>query len=151
MLRHSDKVYVKRVRGKGRGVFARRPIAAGDVLEQVPKVLLPISVVEDDWHSPLLARFCFFQSKRQVALLMGYGSFYNHSYQPNAGYEDGPDQSVIFRALRDIAADEEICINYNGDPEDRSPVGFEVIESVTAGRRRGRSTARRVGRPGVRA
>lgn len=27
----------------------------------------------------------------------------------------------------DIAAGEEVTVNYNGDPTDQSPLGFEVI------------------------
>jgi SET domain-containing protein len=32
-----------------------------------------------------------------------------------------------FLALRDIEEDEEITINYNGEPEDGDPVGFRVV------------------------
>jgi SET domain-containing protein len=61
------------------------------------------------------------------ALVMGYGSFYNHSYQPNAGYVRRYDQLTIeYVALRDIAAGEEITVNYNGTPHDRTPVWFHV-------------------------
>ena len=34
---------------------------------------------------------------------------------------------VQFKALRDIAAGEEITVNYNREPQDRSPVWFEVL------------------------
>jgi len=34
---------------------------------------------------------------------------------------------VEFKALRDIQAEEEITVNYNRDPQDGSPVWFEVL------------------------
>ena len=40
-------------------------------------------------------------------------------------------RTKLFTALRAIEPGEEITVNYNGDPEDGSPVGFEVIETRT--------------------
>ena len=40
-------------------------------------------------------------------------------------------RTKVYTALRDIAPGEEITVNYNGDPSDRSPVGFDVIEGPT--------------------
>jgi SET domain-containing protein len=45
---------------------------------------------------------------------LGYGSLYNHSYRPNARYDDEGGQAKVFRTLRDIAAGEEITVNYKG-------------------------------------
>jgi uncharacterized protein len=61
-----------------------------------------------------------------VAVVLGYGSLYNHSYKPNAYYRDRRNRVKEFIALRDIAAGEEITINYNGSPHDPSDVGFEA-------------------------
>ncbi len=59
---------------------------------------------------------------------MGYGSLYNHSYTPNAVYQVNDQEMIIqFNALRNIQVGEEITINYNRNPGDRSPVWFEVI------------------------
>jgi len=62
-----------------------------------------------------------------VAIALGYGSLYNHSYTPNAHYRDIGRRSKEFLAVRDIAAGEEITVNYNGDPQDRTAVDFEVV------------------------
>jgi SET domain-containing protein len=62
-----------------------------------------------------------------VAVALGYGSLYNHSYTPNARYDDESPQIKIFTAIREIAAGEEITINYNGEPSDESPVWFKVV------------------------
>ena len=68
----------------------------------------------------------FFEWGRGTVAPLGFGSLYNHSYEPNARYEDcRADQ--VFVAIRDIADGEEITVNYNGEPGDRSPVWFEVI------------------------
>jgi SET domain-containing protein len=127
---HSDLIEVKRVKGKGRGVFARRAIPEGAVIERVPVLVLPMDDVKDTSAWTGLAGYCFLWGDGTVALALGYGSLYNHSYRPNARYDDVPRQSKIFRALRDIAAGEEITVNYNGDPADRSPLDFEVIEDA---------------------
>jgi hypothetical protein len=71
----------------------------------------------------------FEYGKGKVALALGFGSLYNHSYKPNARYDDAPSQVKEFRALRDIKAGEEITINYNGAEDIMDPVEFNVVES----------------------
>jgi SET domain-containing protein len=125
-LTPSDAIEVKQVRGKGRGVFARRPIEAGEVIETCPVLVLPAGSVED--FSAGVGAYVFEWGRGKLALALGYGSLYNHSYRPNARYEDLGDRTKLFTAIRDIAAGEEITVNYNGEPEDQAPVGFEVVE-----------------------
>jgi len=119
---HSDLILVKRVRGKGRGVFARQLIPAGTEIERVPVLTMPI----EDAEASALAPHCFLWGRNTVGLPLGYGALYNHSYQPNAVYEDRTPQTKIFRAARDIQAGEEITINYCGDSDNDFDVGFEV-------------------------
>ena len=125
----SAAIEVKRVRGKGRGVFARRPIRLGAVIERVPLLVLPVGDVmrgPDDWTA--LGSYVFECGEGSVALALGFGSLYNHSFRPNARYDDEGRLAKVFTALRDISPGEEITVNYNGDPGDRSPVWFEVVE-----------------------
>ncbi len=110
----SDLIEVRRVRGKGRGVFARRLIAEGAEIERAPVLLVP--------GDSLLG------TRDKVALALGYGSLYNHSYQPNAQYFYGGPQVKVFYAIRDIRAGEEITINYNSEPTDQTPVWFDVVD-----------------------
>jgi uncharacterized protein len=128
--RQSDAIEVKRIKGKGRGVFARRLIRKGEVIEQVPVLVLPTAEIRDgsDWTT--LGGYCFVWDRDNVALALGYGSLYNHSYRPNARYDDVGQQTKVFTALRHIAPGEEITVNYNGEPEDKAPVGFEVLEGA---------------------
>jgi SET domain-containing protein len=126
---HTDAVEVKRVKGKGRGVFARRFIAEGEVIERVPVLVFPVEESDDD---SVLSEYCFLWGRGTLALALGYGSLYNHSYCPNARYDDVGRQTKVFTALRDIEPGEEVTVNYNGDPNDRSPVEFDVIESASS-------------------
>src|SRR5882724_1803155 len=126
MLEHSTVVCVKSAPGKGRGVFATGAIKAGDVIEKVPVLIVPIESLVNGLKSPVLSSFFYLWNKKQVAISLGYGSLYNHSYKPNAEYEHGR-QAIIYRALRDIEPGEEITVNYNGDPNDRASVGFDVV------------------------
>jgi hypothetical protein len=121
-LTQSGVVEVRRVKGKGRGVFARRLIRRGEVIERTPVLMLPAGAALGD--------YCFEWGEGTWALALGYGSLYNHSYSPNARYDDLNSRTKVFTALRDIDAGEEITVNYNGDPEDRSPVWFEVLEGT---------------------
>ena len=126
-MTQSDKVEVKRIRGKGRGVFARRSIVKGEVFETCPVLILPAGSLGNDASG--LGSYVFEWGKGTLALAMGYGSLYNHSYRPNARYDD-VRQGKAFSALRDIELGEEITVNYNGDPGDSTEVWFEVVEEL---------------------
>jgi SET domain-containing protein len=125
-LMHSETVMVKNVKGKGRGVFARRRIKKGEIIERVPVIVLPVDQVGNDGKRQVLANYTFSWGQKTVALALGYGSLYNHSYRPNARYEDRGRRIKEFVAIREIAAGEEVTVNYNGTPKDRSPVWFDV-------------------------
>lgn len=123
-IRQSELVEIRRIPGKGRGVFARGFIAAGTLIERVPMLVVPESAT----YGTVLSDYAFEWSKGKVALALGYGSIYNHSYQPNARYEDNTDRTKSYLAIRDIPSGEEITINYNGIPTSRAPVDFEVLD-----------------------
>src|SRR3954454_11449871 len=124
---HSDSIEVKRIKGKGRGVFARRLIRRGESIEKVPMLVLP---VEQSEGGSVVSDYCFAWGRGTVALALGYGSLYNHSYRPNARYDDVGPQTKEFTALRDIRPGEEITVNYNGEPRSRKSVWFEVVEGT---------------------
>ena len=108
----------------GRGVFATRQIQRGESLERAPVLVIPAHQLPALDQTMLYDYY--FGWNDDAALAMGFGSFYNHAIQPNAGYEYRHEELVIeFTALRDIAAGEEITIHYNGDPGDASPVWFQ--------------------------
>ncbi len=75
----------------------------------------------------ILDHYCFDWGKdgSQLAVLLGLGSIYNHSYQPNARYVRKLEERIMqFVALRDIEVGEEICVNYNGKPDDGTEIAF---------------------------
>ena len=125
-FKQSPFVFVQETENRGLGVFARKAIPENTVIERVPVLVFPTKFL---WHpeetSPL-ADYVFTWDDDTVAIALGYGSLYNHSFTPNASYEDWGRNNKRFIAIQDIAAGEEITINYNADPDDRTPVGFEV-------------------------
>src|SRR5690606_31276913 len=122
-LSHSMLIEVKRTKQKGRGVFARTFIPQDAIIERVPVLVIP----SEDIESSDLANYAFVWGARTVAIALGFGSLYNHSYTPNARYEDENPRVKTFIALRDIQPGEEITVNYNGEPNDRTDVGFKVV------------------------
>jgi len=64
-----------------------------------------------------------------LVIALGFGSIYNHTYEPNATYKIKNTEKVIdFVALNDIKKDDEITVNYKyGNPKDKIPLWFEVI------------------------
>jgi SET domain-containing protein len=138
----SESIQVKRTKGKGRGVFARRLIRRGELIEKVPMLVLPVEEYHDGLGKTSLANYCFNWKEGTVALALGYGSLYNHSYRPNARYDDVWPQTKEFTALRDIEPGEEITVNYNGKPKSRSAVWFEVVEATAPTRANGLSNAK---------
>ena len=125
-LQPSELIEIRRSPGRGRGVFARKFIPAGTVIERVPMIVFPEKELETEEGFSTLYHYCFEWGKGTVALAMGYGSIYNHSYSPNARYDDLAQRLKEFTALKDIQAGEEITISYNGEPDDLSPMEFDV-------------------------
>lgn len=118
-----SKVYVAEstIRNAGRGVFASKSIASGEIIERCPVIEVPLTDPSNDDENGLLVNYYFYFGEG-LGLALGFGSIYNHSYQPNATYRPKPDEGVIeFTAIRAIPEGGEITTNYNfGDPNDTS-------------------------------
>jgi uncharacterized protein len=125
-LNPSRLIEVKWTAKKGRGVFARERIPKGSVIETAPIVTIPVQEVFGSAQSAKLSEYVFNLDGGVVAIALGYGSLYNHSYEPNAEYFFSGRLVQVFRAIRNITPGEEITINYNGNLRDRSPVWFQV-------------------------
>ena len=123
---------------KGRGVFAARAFSRGELIERAPAIVV-LRPQADLLERTTLDDYVFCWGREEDnAVALGYGSLYNHSYRPSAVFLRRPGDSALdFVALRDMAPGDEIAINYNGDPADRSPVWFEILEhSAVAARGR---------------
>jgi uncharacterized protein len=124
-----DGLEVRESPGKGRGVFASRPFRKGQVIARDPVLVVSPENRQALHDSELGDYFFMWTGAADGCVALGYGSLYNHSYAPAATYgRDYRNRTMVFTALRDIAAGEEITINYNGDPADDSPLWFDTRE-----------------------
>ena len=115
---HSNIVVADTGTSKGRGVFATRSHAAGEVVEACPVILfnatfteIPIEVRRILFNWGVLAR-----TKQGHCLALGYGSLYNHGNPANMRYE-GDDEAKLLRfvAIRAIEPGEELTVNYSAE------------------------------------
>lgn len=129
----SDKIYVdkSKIKSAGRGVFARCDIKNGEIIEQCPIIEVPKNDTSKLKESILVTYFFYFgKNKERIALALGFGSIYNHSYRPNAVYEIKPEEKIMnFIALKDIIKNDEITFDYSkreGSKDKKSSLWFEV-------------------------
>lgn len=127
----------------GRGVFAARDIEQGEVFERCPVIVIP------DSELPLAARTLLYDyyydwgdDLDAAGVALGFGSLYNHSFDPSAAYEKlFAEMRVDMTARRPIRHGEEITINYNGTfPTDHSPLKYDwarttLVDTDGEGRR----------------
>lgn len=117
------KIEVREAPGKGRGVFAKSRIKAGEIIEVCPVIIL--SEEEYDTISEISLGhyvFCFPGEKqktkdvnkwKRACVALGWGSLYNHSFTPNSEWELDPQKRTLtYIALRDIRKGEEILHHY---------------------------------------
>jgi uncharacterized protein len=110
------------------GVFAAQDLEPGEMIEICPVLLFPREEVEH-MDKTILYDYYFDWTETEKAICLGYGSLYNHSYEPNAEYDmDFESQTIDIHCIKPIKAGEEIMFNYNGFPEDKSIVWFEKGE-----------------------
>ena len=127
----SNKIYISQSKmpKAERGVFARVDIKKGEIIERCPVIEVPKYDTSNLRESILVTYFFYFgRSKERLVVALGFGSIYDHSYEPNAMYRIKPEERLIdFIALKYIKKDDEITINYNhGSPKDKSPLWFDV-------------------------
>ncbi len=124
-MNRNPKIFVAPSPGQGRGVFAAREIKKDEIIEECPCLTFQEGEeAEHIDHTPLV---CYYYRWTEGinAIVLGYGSLYNHSSRPNALYRRNfENSSMEFVALRRIRAGEEITINYNGRPDCPDPLWF---------------------------
>lgn len=114
------KIKIANIKGKGRGVVAIEDIAEGEIIEYCPIVF--ISEKEASFfekENTILKFYWLFQPEtKKSCIMLGYGSLYNHSKNPNAevDYDTKKSENFLFlRALKNIKAGEEIVFDYQFD------------------------------------
>lgn len=114
-IERSASVELHLIPGKGRGVVAAAPIAAGEIIEIAPVVRL----TEDEetaLNDTVLESYVFVWGEEgyPFALVMGIISLINHKKEANTDLDtDYETQTMRLTAARDIAVGEEITIDYD--------------------------------------
>ena len=109
-------ISIKSSGAKGRGVFAEKQFAPGEIVEVAPVVVLP------DPQYELLERtslkdYYFYWTEGSVAVGFGCSSFFNYSSYPNAELKREVENHLMkIVALREIRPGEEITVTYHCKP-----------------------------------
>jgi SET domain-containing protein len=113
---------------RGRGVFTTDVIPAGTTIEIAPVIVL--NQTERTVVDATLLHDYIFEwgiNEQEAAVALGYVSIYNHSVDANCKYDmDFEHKTIQIQTKREVAVDEELCINYNGDGVTDKPVWFEA-------------------------
>ena len=117
-LTPSNRLEIRSDPVKGRGIFAREPIAAGTLIEAAPVIIVPAE------QCPLLDRTILHDyyfhwdgdpdGDGRGAVALGLVALCNHSRRPNARARRNLAQDTLdLVALSPISAGDEVTIDYN--------------------------------------
>lgn len=122
---HIPTLFIAPSKLGGRGVFTGEDLPASSLVEICPVIVLS-GKDRKVIHETSLHDYYFLWGKKEkkAAIALGYGSLYNHSYQPNAQLiADIEARQFIIETLMPIHSGVEITLNYNGG-NDQSPLWF---------------------------
>jgi|SRR5215831_12256589 len=113
---------------KGRGVFTTKDIPVNTVIEISPVIILNSkerALVEKTKLYNYI--FEWGTSKKMACIALGYVSLYNHDYNANCDYEmDFKHRLITIRTVKEIKKGEELYVNYNADPVDKTKIWFKA-------------------------
>lgn len=120
-------IIIKQSSIHGQGIFACQKFTSGAVIETAPLILLSAADKAFLQSTSLFSYYFLIDSAATPAALgLGCSSIYNHSYAANALYSISlKDAALIIKACKPIKPGEEITLNYNGSPDDATPVHFQ--------------------------
>ncbi len=125
-MRHIPGLYIFESE-KGRGVYSAESISVEDTIEVCPIILIP-ETEKDIIHKTKLHDYYFIWPEGGICIALGYGSIYNHSFEPNAEIVfDLDNNEIIVECIKAIKPGEEILIDYSGGVSDHE-FWFEVIK-----------------------
>ena len=82
------EIEIKHISSKvGRGVFASKNFKAGEVIERCPVIRLTPRERKHCSKTALEYYMYPWRSTRSASIALGYGSLYNHSFNPNADWK----------------------------------------------------------------
>lgn len=123
-----QSLFIKTTSIKGRGVFTKRKIDAGTVIEESPVIVM--SAEDRKLLDKTLLHDYIFEwgtNKDKCCMALGFIPLYNHSYSSNCEYfMNFEEESIEVKTVRDINSGEELTINYNGNWNDEKKIWFEV-------------------------
>lgn len=124
------KVVVKRSKLHGKGVFAAKNISTKETIEFCETILISKDEIKY-LNKTNLGNYLFSWKGGNFVIALGNGSLYNHSYNPNARYiKKYREGKLKFVTIKKIMKGEEITVNYNGSPESKEKVWFEVKKLI---------------------
>lgn len=110
----NDNIEIRSDPVKGRGVFARAPIAAGALIEAAPVVVVPAGQIALLDKTILHDYYFRWDDDGAGAVALGIVSLCNHSRRPRARVRRNHALAVLdLLALVSIAPGDEISIDYN--------------------------------------
>ena len=137
VLNYNKGLYIKQsnIEGAGRGVFTNEIIEPNQIVEICPVINIMKNDIkntplndyafgnlnykyndndnENDNKSQLESESESKSEQKDTVIVLGYGSIYNHSDNPNCSHEiDNDDRKMIICSKRRIEKDEELFINY---------------------------------------
>lgn len=108
-------LYIKETEGKGRGVFSDKDIKEGEIIEECHVLLIPAEEAKKHAGSILDMYLCSWDDIQTECLAFGYAMLYNHNHDHNIiRIEDHERERMLFKAIKDIPAHEELCYDYTG-------------------------------------
>ena len=119
MAQRIPQLYIADSDLAGRGVFTAIDIPAGSIIEVCPVIIVPEKEAQLIQETILYDYyFIWGDTEKEIAIALGYGSLYNHSFEPNAFFESDFESTIItIICKKDIVSGDEILVNYNGDDE----------------------------------
>lgn len=123
-------LFVAPSKKSGRGIFTNEDIKAGTVIEISPVIVLT-SKERKIVETTKLMNYIFEWglSKKMGCMALGYVSLYNHDYTSNCEYEMDFDKNIMtIRTVKKIKKGEELFVNYNAKPNDKTKVWFDKSE-----------------------
>lgn len=111
-----------------RGIFASKKIKKGELIESCPIILIPRKD-EKHWKKTIFNNYVYEWNDDYDCFVLGHCMLTNHSYNANTIFKrDYRKKHMNYIALRAIQKDEEIFVNYNGNPSDKSKLGKEYTD-----------------------
>ena len=113
---------------RGRGVFTSKSIPSNTIIEISPVLVVSAAERAIIEKTKLFSYiFEWGKTRKQGCLALGYVSLYNHAYKSNCDYEMDFDHHIItIKTVRKIKKGEELFINYNADPNDKTKLWFDA-------------------------